>query len=281
MAYEMAIAVHLSRMGFCLGFNDLEQAGGFDFLATDSSGTEIEVECKHLSADIGRKIHKNEAYTLLELLMPVFAENGGSVGDGQVLIVEVPDRLEGSRPRMDEIVGLVATAFRSANRRSESESASVSLLGEDAERRDTLWRSGLHHSARFGNLRVILRSAKTDKVIDKIERKLKDDVERQFTRLRPALLFTQVSDLSAAQLVQLERDERGQRHPLKSMASRILHSREYLSAVSLTTLGDPVAETSPGNPVGDRGVSFGLLQLSSFHPAYAAVQRAALGPEAL
>ena len=280
LAYELEIATHLSRMGFEVEFHDLENDGGFDFLAITDNGIEIEIECKHISADLGRKIHRHESHLLFDLLLPMLIENADALRDGQVLNVEVRDRLESSREGMDEIVSLAATAIHAPSGRAANDVGIVSLEEEDVNRPETVWNSGQHHGGRFRNIGVILRSAKDDGVIDQIKRNLKKDAKRQFSKGRPSALFAHVSDLTGAQLAAIERAQKDGVHAVQRMASEILVSREHLSAVSLTTKGEPVAETGPGNPIGDRGVMYGFSKLPTDHPAYTAVRRAILGPDA-
>ena len=57
VAYEMKIAAHLMSRGFDVQFRDLEGEKGCDFLATKDDAM-AEVECKYMSGDIGRKIHR-------------------------------------------------------------------------------------------------------------------------------------------------------------------------------------------------------------------------------
>ena len=102
----------------------------------------------------------------------------------------------------------------------------------------------------------------------------------EFTKERPSVLFAHVSDLTGAQLRALALSQKGGVHAVQRMASEILASREYLSAISLTAEEEPVAEEGPGNPIGDRGVSYGLSKLPVDHPGYTAVRRAILGTDA-
>lgn len=59
----LKVAAHLKSRGFSACFHDLESGGGFDFLAF-SNTIHLEVECKFLSADIGRKLHRRRVYDL-------------------------------------------------------------------------------------------------------------------------------------------------------------------------------------------------------------------------
>ena len=53
---EIDTATHLMQKGFDLEFPDLEGKAGFDFLARHED-MEVEVECKAVSGDVGRKVH--------------------------------------------------------------------------------------------------------------------------------------------------------------------------------------------------------------------------------
>jgi len=67
--FEMKIAAHLMSRGFDVDFHDLENGGGYDFLAS-SDGRETEVECKYISGDTGRKIHSRKLFDLGGLWSP-------------------------------------------------------------------------------------------------------------------------------------------------------------------------------------------------------------------
>ena len=54
---ELRVATHLMRKGFDVDFVDLEQRERFDLLAS-KNGMEIEVDCKSVSADVGRRISR-------------------------------------------------------------------------------------------------------------------------------------------------------------------------------------------------------------------------------
>ena len=73
LTFEIKVAAHLISRGFQIEFHDLEAGGGYDFLAISGS-TKIEVECKHVSADIGRQIHRRALYDLGGVLFPKFGE---------------------------------------------------------------------------------------------------------------------------------------------------------------------------------------------------------------
>ena len=54
LAYEIKVATHLMTLGFDVEFSDLEGNANYDFLAKNG-GVCIEIECKFMSADVGKK----------------------------------------------------------------------------------------------------------------------------------------------------------------------------------------------------------------------------------
>ena len=55
LQHEMTTITHLLLNGFNVTCHDLENNGGFDFLAS-RDGVEVEVECKMVSGDIGKQL---------------------------------------------------------------------------------------------------------------------------------------------------------------------------------------------------------------------------------
>lgn len=88
---ELDVALGLIDQGFDVEFPDLERTAAYDirFSNGDIVG---EVECKSLSADAGRKIHRKDFYRLIDSLGPdlaKFAKNSSPA----VLILTLDDRL--------------------------------------------------------------------------------------------------------------------------------------------------------------------------------------------
>lgn len=61
--HEMVTAVHLISRGYDLVPNDLEVGSGVDFVASED-GLEIEVECKCITGDLGRKLVRRKVLAL-------------------------------------------------------------------------------------------------------------------------------------------------------------------------------------------------------------------------
>jgi len=73
LGHEMTTAAHFMRQGFDIEFVDLEGKKRFDLLARRDQD-EIEIECKTVSNDIGRKIHRRDFIELAKDLWPLLSD---------------------------------------------------------------------------------------------------------------------------------------------------------------------------------------------------------------
>ena len=76
-----------------LNFMISSLAGGYDFLVTGSVAP-CEVECKHVSADIGRQIHRIHLHQLQLRIGPLLSRVVEEFGSRHIQIT-IPARLKG------------------------------------------------------------------------------------------------------------------------------------------------------------------------------------------
>jgi hypothetical protein len=104
---EVSTITHLVRAGYSVEPHDLEAGGGYDFLAS-KDGLEVEVECKLLSGDIGRKIHKRLFAKLAHALTPVLTQLFQAASTGLLVRITLPERLTAAPQQHEAIVQSVA-----------------------------------------------------------------------------------------------------------------------------------------------------------------------------
>ncbi len=117
---EMQMAAFLLADGFSVEFPDLDGTGRYDIRFTKGE-TEGEVECKSLSTDGGRKIHRKDFYRFIDALGPGIGARAAG-GANEVLLVTVEDRLPADTPKQ--------TALRAAAERILTQPGLDSLAGE-------------------------------------------------------------------------------------------------------------------------------------------------------
>jgi hypothetical protein len=98
---EMAVARRLFDAKFEVEFSDLEGKAQFDleFFKGNASG---EVECKSLSCDAGRKIHRRDFYRFIQALEDLTASRALS-GVKEILLVTLEDRLPAEEARQKSL----------------------------------------------------------------------------------------------------------------------------------------------------------------------------------
>lgn len=260
IAFEMKTATHLMSRGFDVDFQDLENDGGYDFFAV-SGETKFEVECKHASADIGRKLHRRKLYNLAGLLSPVLSRYLEVNQGGIHLRVNLPGRLNGKIELHQQLTSEIQMALSSGNG-AESKSCTISVEKFDiatspfSHNRETdltpsdirekfcrdrgceaghslaTWRSG------EAAIVVSFNSCKEDTVLSNILKNLKEDSKRQFSGQHPAFMCVYLADISDEQLLNIAKtDQSGTATGIKFTLNKLLRDRPHIHTVALISEG--------------------------------------------
>ena len=111
---ELTVAQQLMDVGFEVDFMDMEGRAQYDLRFRDGASIG-EVECKAISADAGRKIHRKDFYRLMDVLAPALADRASDREHG-VLLVTLDDRLSpkavDTQKLADEIGSLLSNSAR-------------------------------------------------------------------------------------------------------------------------------------------------------------------------
>ncbi|MGB4101453.1 MAG: hypothetical protein WBK91_06065 [Alphaproteobacteria bacterium] len=255
LAFEMNMATHLMSAGFDVTFSDLEGQAQFDLLACKDNCV-VEVECKFVSADIGRKIHQRKFLQLAEHLRPSL-ENIIEKSDGGTFIkVELVDRLSASteefeliRNSLEEVLrGQETNSLRlsvTKNRFNFSESPIVSgtrnprMLLDLQEYVAKYFNVNNSHimlradMSRATALLLSVSSKKPDRVLNSIYEKHLRESSRQLTGTRTGIACLYFADLSEDQLHEVA----GTESHLINVVNHILRRRPKMYGVVLMTSG--------------------------------------------
>jgi hypothetical protein len=90
---ELVVATHFLRMGSQVSWPEVTGEGRFDLLIEDLSPGGLEVECKSISPDKGRKIHRREILEFYQLLKPNIAPLVRGLSQGLFAVLTLPGRL--------------------------------------------------------------------------------------------------------------------------------------------------------------------------------------------
>lgn len=111
---EIMVATHFVLRGHSIIWPEMERVGTFDLLVKDLGTNGLEIECKSVSGDKGRKIHRREALEFHQLVKPQLQTVSLSLQTGVAVVLTVPGRLptlfQQKKDLAKYVIGSVLTA---------------------------------------------------------------------------------------------------------------------------------------------------------------------------
>jgi len=218
---EFAAATHFLRRGRAVSWPEMSREGTFDLLVSDAGPNGLEVECKSISGDKGRKIHTRESLDFFSLLHPHLKITTAGLSTGLSAAITVPGRLPtGYRDRQTLAKEVAAAIFQGQNavlsngcavRLSEFD---VSKLGDIPNAKngqdvraavDSVTGTNNRHSLVIGTgsggaLALAIQSAADDTFMDTVFDTIKDSAARQLSGTRGGMFFVGIQGISGSQL---------------------------------------------------------------------------------
>ncbi len=292
--FEIEIAGALMSYGSDVTFSDIENGGGFDFLAR-REGLEAEVECKLVTADIGRKVHRSHAIALYQRLRPVMEDWAEKASGGVFVRIVVPDRLHPNQQQQNAIVEQAKKAISGMHAVSKSENCRVEIeeidlseipFGPSTPRQEAevVMRNMVEEKIGNPNSNIlvflkpgksvivfVVGSEKSDRVLDRILRHLKGSGSSQFSGDRPGVLCVRLVDISVEDIHALAQHDRNEGQPtgLAVVANVLFQDRPHIHTVMFTTPGDVDRKRTVNGPIlreESTGQSFSYTFTNSSHP---------------
>jgi hypothetical protein len=90
---ELTAATHFLRRGLKISWPEMKGTGNMDLLVEGIGISGLEVECKSISNDKGKKIHREEAIRFYSLLAPGLNSMGKDLRSGVAAVLTLDDRL--------------------------------------------------------------------------------------------------------------------------------------------------------------------------------------------
>ena len=90
---EFGVATHFVRRGLSISWPEMDDSGTFDLMVHGIGPDGLEVECKSVSNDRGRKIHRRDAIEFNHLVRQGLEPLANRLRSGLAVVLTVPDRL--------------------------------------------------------------------------------------------------------------------------------------------------------------------------------------------
>lgn len=272
---ELAAATHFARRGKRVSWPETTGIGTFDLLVEEDNHPPLEVECKSIANDKGRKIHKVEMLEFFALLKPYLQSTTKGLTQGLSVVLTVPGRLPSiykDRLTLAKALGRAVFEGNSCTLAGGStvritdfnvaQLGDVQNIGHPRELRqaiDGVTGTNNRHSVLIatavgGALALTLQSARDDSLLKSVFDTL-SDAARQLSATRAGMLFTGFEGLGGEELHSVAmQDEDAVQSPtaLRLAASQFLSSpaRDHVIGVGFVS-------RSVLQPIGTESVSYG------------------------
>lgn len=254
---ELEIATHLSRHHYHLDLPREIGVGDFDWLATKDE-LAIEIECKFITREKGRKIKPRQAVETHHLIRTELSQLIKRLVGGLLIRVNLNET-----EKLKNHVGrqALAKAVKESlltNNRVQKDWGFVEIkpfeLNDSPFTKDEISpieiQEFLSTSFNITNREIMvqfspnsraaiftLEASKDDSLLESTFDTLEDAARRQLSRTRPGVLCAKFEDLSATQLNDIAKED-GQPSPLRKFASRFLNNPKHNHITCLAFFAD-------------------------------------------
>lgn len=260
LCLELGAATHFTRRGKVIRWPEMDSTGTFDLLVEDIGNDGLEVECKSISSDKGRRIHQGEAIEFYALLKPRLKPFLDTLNSGLCVVLTLPLRLPSLFKERQQLSKDVAHAVLSGTDSTLSDGTTVRLKDFETHTLDLnilnvsvkKVRSKLNQisgtdnrsaiiigSKKGGVLAFILQSQQDDSFLQTMFNTLSDAAKRQFSKKRASLLLTSLDGIDSDQLRSVGLQDRTVTEPptaLRVEVSKFLDSQERKHVVGVCFL---------------------------------------------
>lgn len=220
---ELQAATHFARRGQHVIWHRVNNEGSFDLLIDDLGPTGLEVECKSISENTGRRVRRRDVLDFWGELWRDVASVAQDLRSGLSVVLTVPYRLPADAPERAAlaravvsriIAGTGAALGGGTDLRIQPFDPTEIEAAKDMNRKalrkaiDTATGTTNRETTVYGTpaggmLAFVMQSAVEDAVLDRVFGTLDDSADRQFTRKRGALFWVALQGIDADDLLSL------------------------------------------------------------------------------
>ena len=131
---ELSAATHFARRARKLAWPEMTGDGTFDLLVEDVGPHGLEIECKAISEDKGRKIHKREVLDFYRLLWPHIQSTIKGLSTGLSAVLTIPGRLPTQHADRLALAGQYGSVIFSGRGASLPDGSTIRITEFDAGR---------------------------------------------------------------------------------------------------------------------------------------------------
>lgn len=265
---EARVATHFVRLGQTVRFPELGSGNErFDLLVESLGPNGLEIECKAVTHDKGRKIHRSEVFEFYRLAFPMIQTVARDLASGLAVVVTVPGRMP-SPDGLEALVQAVGHQLFLGQSGPLQDGTQVRLIDFQPKELGELTRPPSAKSkaavaritgtdnreciiyqaeGKAGVVVMILQSAQADSMLHEVFATLAESAARQLTGKRAGAFIGGFQGLGREALldIALGEGQGGVYSPLAWAASRFLERPEFPHVVGVGFLSAPESMELP------------------------------------
>jgi hypothetical protein len=286
---ELSAATHFVRRGHTVVWPEMNGWGTFDLFVESIGNNGLEIECKSISDDKGRKVHRREALDFCNLLWPHLKPIKKGLAAGLSVVLTVPGRLPTEHKNRLTLAKRISQQILagcsgkledgSDIRVSGFDVTSLGDVGNDGRPRTlravvdgvttTQNREAMIIGTRVGGVfALVVQSMASDSFIDAVFDTLSTAAKKQVTGNRPAMLLVGFRGLSGEQLLSIaDQDNNPEQQPsaLRLSVSRFLSGQNRDHVVGVSFLSRSTLGSGRDGIVDSGGLAYSFPKRQSTH----------------
>lgn len=224
---ELLAATHYVRRGQNVTWHRVNNGGTFDLLIENLGPSGLEVECKSISEDKGRRIHRRDALEFWGELWRDVPDVAKNLRTGLAVVLTVSSRLPVDAADRAALANEIIKRIVAGSGATLGGGAEVRITPFDPGTIETVkdngrkeWRKAIdtatgtanrealvYRTPAGGMLALVMQSAVKDDVLNQVFATLDDSAARQFTCKRGALFWVALQGLDADQLLSIHEQD--------------------------------------------------------------------------
>jgi len=273
---ELAAATHFVRRGKRVSWPETTGIGTFDLLVEGDDQPPLEVECKSVADDKGRKIHTQEVLEFFALLKPCLRPTTRGLAKGLSVVLTVPGRLPCAYKDRKTLAKELGRAVFEGRGCTLADGSTVRISDFDVDQLAGIPAAHHHRALRQavdgitgtnncqavligtaagGALALALQSSQDDSLLEAVFDTLSDAAARQLTGTRAGMFWAGFGGIDGEQLLSVAQQDQDASQPPTALCVAV--SRFLSSAARDHVVGVGFVSRSCLRPVQDGLVDSG------------------------
>jgi len=276
---ELQTATHFIRQGHSVTWPEIESTGRIDLLLPNLGPLGLQVECKAISADKGRKVHRRDALMFHHLLSKEISTSLRTMRVGHSVVLSVPERLPTAFAERKQLAASVKAQIHAGASAELPDGCTIRItefdpkgvLAFDEQGRPQFDRTTIDQLTSTKNREVMIRgsgngalvfvlqSTKDDSLLQYLFKTLKTAADRQFDNSLPALFVVGLNAIATDELTEIagqDIDRTGPPTALRLGVSDFLSSNNRKPVIGVAFLSRSELANAKGHLVHGSGTVY-------------------------